>query len=223
MKTDKLNVHAVLFDLDGTLADTEKMSVASWYYLGKKYGFRITERFIKKTRGHGSDIGRRIAFEEYGEDFPYDRYAKEQMKKREELILEAESLEIRGARKLLEELKRRNIPYTLVTSRQEEWGKYRLEKAHLDDLFGECIWREKVEKMKPDPEGLLKGAALLGIKPEHCLMVGDTMSDILAAKSAGISCAFVKGTIEADEEIAQSAYICECIEDVLELLPDQKG
>lgn len=215
-------IRAVLFDLDGTLVDTEKLSIAAWYAIGEKYGYSITPAFIRRTRGHGADIGRQVAREELGEDFPYDRLAKEQMAKREELILEAEDLAVSGARALLEELRSRGIPYTLVTNRQEAWGRYRLEKAHLADLFGECIWREKVEKLKPDPEALLKGAELLGVEPEACLMVGDTPSDVRAAAAAGMRCAFVKGTVEVTEEIARAACLCDSLADILKYLPEME-
>ena len=222
MPTMEKEIRAILFDLDGTLVDTEKLSVAAWYAIGEKYGYSIPPAFISRTRGQGADVGRQVAREELGEDFPYDRLAKEQMARREEMVLEAENLAMSGARALLEELRARGMLYTLVTSRQEEWGKNRLKRAHLDDLFGECIWRECVEKLKPDPEALFKGAEVLGVRPEECLMVGDTLSDVRAAAAAGMQCAFVKGTVEVSEEIARTAFLCDSVTDILKFLPEME-
>ncbi|MGC9359220.1 MAG: HAD family hydrolase [Anaerolineae bacterium] len=89
-----------------------------------------------------------------------------------------------GSRYLLSELKGR-LKLAVVTTRAHPEAVAFVEQAGLGDCFQAIVTRQDVLRMKPHPEPIQKAAALLGVSPEACAMVGDTTADVKAAKRAG--------------------------------------
>lgn len=87
----------------------------------------------------------------------------------------------------MRQVKERGEKTGLVTSRLAYTTKQGLEKYDLKDYFDVVVTAEDTKKHKPDPEPVNIALAKLDSRPEHSLMLGDTMFDILCAKNAGVT------------------------------------
>ena len=172
-----------LFDLDGVIIDSERVYSAFWKRINEEYPTGI-EDFELKIKGTTLfDILRRY--------FPDEEVSSEIMRRcldfEKEFVYEA----CDGALELLDELRGRNIPYALVTSSDDVkmhnlWN----QMPELKERFDVVIDGSMVEHSKPDPEGYLKAAALIGVDPRDCVVVEDARLGMQAGRNAG---AFVVG------------------------------
>ncbi len=92
-----------------------------------------------------------------------------------------------GVREGIDYLKSLNIQLGCVTNKDTEFTLPILQELGLQDDFDMVICGDTLEKKKPDPLPLLHGAKMLGVKPDNALMLGDSISDVKAARAAGFS------------------------------------
>jgi len=91
------------------------------------------------------------------------------------------------------------LPLALVTGSLRIEAEAVLAAFGMTAYFKAVVAADNVRAGKPDPEGYLKGSALLHVRPQDCVVVEDTPSGIRAAKAAGMSCVAVSNTHVADE------------------------
>jgi sugar-phosphatase len=96
-----------------------------------------------------------------------------------------------GALRLVETLDRRGFPWAIVTSADRRLAAARLGRVGISPPV--LVTVEDVSAGKPDPEGYLRAASMLGISPKRCLVVEDTEVGLQAGRSAGASTAGLKG------------------------------
>lgn len=176
----------VLFDLDGVLIDSEQKYSQLWRNIDKEFptGIPHFERVIKGTTL--PDILQRY--------FP-----NENIRRQVELrCIDGESnmtYEMTpGAIVLLETLKLRKIPAAMVTSSDNVKMRHLWTiLPNLRNYFSTVIASEDVTRSKPDPEGYLKAAERIGVAPQRCIVVEDSVQGVKAGKAAG---AFVVGMTE---------------------------
>lgn len=169
--------HAVLFDLDGVLIDSEGDYSRFWKHINEIYPTGIDDfaiaikgttlpEILKHFEGDDvkNDIVRRIG--EYQDEMQYTIFE--------------------GAEAFLSELNRRGIPAAIVTSSDEGKMKY-LFKQHpnLKEYFTAIIDASMVTRSKPDPQGYLLGAEKLGAEPENCFVFEDSLQGLKAGRTAG--------------------------------------
>lgn len=181
MSSTQSRVKAVIFDLDGTLADTFPMIVKAWNeavspHTGKTYSdAEVISRF-------GIPDPQMIRRELPG---PEGEQADEVYHKYYAANHGAVAL-FPGVRELLKELKRRGVPMGVMTGKGLRTAKITVEALGLADTFGAVITGEDVAQQKPAPDGPLLAAKKLGVAPSQSAFVGDSPVDILAAKAAGM-------------------------------------
>ena len=90
-----------------------------------------------------------------------------------------------GVREGMDYLKKAGFKLGCVTNKAEAFTKPLLQELGLIDDFEIIISGDTLERKKPDPLPLLHGADFFGVKPENALMLGDSMSDVKAARAAG--------------------------------------
>jgi HAD superfamily hydrolase (TIGR01509 family) len=179
---------ALIFDLDGTLADTNDLHVESWVRGFAAHGYRIDADRIRPEIGKGGDNlvpsilgdaaeardGERLR-ESVGEEYP-------------KLTRERGVRLFDGVLELLTELRRRGLRIALATSSAEEHLNATFEAAgvNLREYVDELVNKDDVERSKPAPDIVNAALAKLGLGPAECAMVGDTPHDAEAAKRAGV-------------------------------------
>lgn len=191
---------AAIFDMDGTILDTEYVFRTIVFEVARDLGYDMTEDVHKSMVGSSHEMTNRLLVEAYGVTFPYavfDEKCRFIMRERMEGEVPVKS----GARELLADLKARNIPTAIATSSREHHAILHLGTAGLLDMFDTIVTRDDVQHPKPHPEPYLTAAARLGLAPAHCLAVEDSHAGVRAAHAAGMQTIMVPDLVEPVDEI----------------------
>ncbi len=184
-------LRAVLFDLDGTLADTERQNAESVARVLARRGRPLSEDEREFVIGHGwQEIYDRLA-SRGGVDLPFAELVKLAGEERE-FIVESEGLEVLpGAIELVRRVTAR-WPATVVSGSSRAEIDMCLRALGVAECFPWFIGAEDTPRGKPFPDGYLLGAKKLGVEPADCLVIEDSTAGIRAARAAGMMCVAVR-------------------------------
>lgn len=187
----------VLFDLDGTLIDTNHLIVTSFQHV------------LKQVLGH--DVSTEVIYTHFGEPLQATmaRYSPE---KAEELVDAYRAFNMKqhdalirrfdGICEALEGLKCGGVKIGIVTSKRVEPAWRGLRVCGLAHCIDVLVGVDETERHKPDPEPALLALRRLQSHPgDHVLMVGDSRFDLMCGRSAGLRTAAVSWTVQSREEI----------------------
>ncbi len=172
----------VLFDLDGTLADTIPLIVASY-----QHAFRaVLGEEVEESRARAW-IGRPL-LEALLEESPEHGHALDEAYREWNLANTARLIRrYDGVPELLTDLEASGVRTAVVTSKRRLTARLALEGVGVDHLVSVVGALEDTDRHKPAPEPLLHGAAALGVDPSTCVYVGDATVDVRAARAAGMA------------------------------------
>jgi len=181
-------IEAVLFDLDGTLIETDNQMVARWAQVlspavrlaRRPDATPLARRLVMTAEGPGNAV--LGILDRLGLDAPLSRLGEWLSRRPAGSSVQASA--VPGVAGMLAVVRAR-YPVALVTTRGRKMAAALLAAAGLGDVFTAFATREDTFYMKPHPAPVQLAASLLGVAPERCLMVGDTTVDILAGKRAG--------------------------------------
>ena len=204
---------AVLFDIDGTLVDTNYLHVLAWRRVFLERGEpEVTSARIHRLVGMGSDELLETLF---GRPRP-------ELKPERARYFDALKAEIRAFPRtgdLLRAVHDRGIRVVLATSAEKSDLEALLEAIDADDAIDAVTSAGEVEHAKPDPDLFCVALEAAGTAPEATVVVGDTVWDVKAAARAGLPCVGVTsgGISRADLEAAGAVAV---YDDVSALLDD---
>ncbi|MDV8114688.1 HAD family hydrolase [Bacillus sp. BAU-SS-2023] len=174
-----MNLKHYIFDLDGTLIDTENAILKTWQDTLKEYGYDYTLEEIRVVLGVTTDIGLKKLNANVDENYickwqaNYEKYCSN-----------ADFFE--GAKEMLEFLKENNRSLGAVSSRSKnEYDKY-FRKFNLEEFFTTIVLEDDTENHKPYPDPLFKYMELTGADKDSCIYIGDMTTDIQCANNAGV-------------------------------------
>ena len=174
---------AVLWDMDGTLIDSEPHWLKSERQLAEKLGGSWTEADGLEMVGLSLADSTKLFAEKLGVDVPHDEILIE-LTESVSKSLEQEIIWRPGARELLQDLRKRGIKTALVTMSLRAMAKQVVDAIPFD-AFDIIVAGDDVTYGKPHPEPYLKAAALLGVEPGECVAFEDSISGLLSAEAAG--------------------------------------
>lgn len=194
MNTDnkKSGIKAVLFDMDGTIFDTERIYYRAWVDAAEAIGFSGDMDAVMQDIFGVSEHDIAIYFRKnYGADFPFDRM----LDIRAQLIaseIEHSGVPLKdGVPEIFSELASRGIASALVSSAPRFRIDDFLTRAGLRGVFSHIVSGERVEQSKPAPDIFLLAAREMGLDPSACLVAEDSHNGVLSAYRAGMRVALI--------------------------------
>jgi pyrophosphatase PpaX len=210
-----MGINTLLFDLDGTLIDTNELIISSFLHTLEIYypnqykredvlpfiGPPLYDTFVKMDPDRVEEM---IA-----------TYRKYNHEKHDELVTEFD-----GVYDTVKILHEKGFKLGIVTTKMRKTVDMGLKLTKLDQFFDLIVALDDVKNAKPDPEPVLLALKKLDAKPEEAIMIGDNYHDILAGKNAGTKTAGVAWSIKGKEFLAslQPDYMLEHMSDLLKIV-----
>ena len=174
----------LLFDVDGTLIDSNGAHAEAWTNALRQHGMHAELDQIRRMIGMGGD---KILLAVAGVSEDSDAGRAITRRKKEIFGTLLPGLQpTRGARRLLEYLRDQRIDRIVATSADDREMSALLQRAGVEDLFPSRASKDDAEASKPDPDIVQAALAKSRARPAETLLVGDTPYDIEAAARAGI-------------------------------------
>lgn len=214
-----MNYEAVVFDMDGVIFDSERAVMNCWLELAQKYDIKDIEKPYFACVGTTMTRTREIMLETYGEDFPYDEYARESSLMYHEKYDGGKLPMKPGVMELLSYLKEKGKKIALASSTRRETVTNQLRWAGIIDYFDVIICGDMVSRSKPAPDIFLKACQELGVSPENTYAIEDSYNGIRAAHAGQLRPIMVPDLLEADDEMRGMAEcVCDNLNEVINYL-----
>jgi HAD superfamily hydrolase (TIGR01549 family) len=182
-------LQGMIFDIDGTLVDTNTAHIRAWRQAFERFGYKVTPERIRVEIGKGGDLLVPSILGEEAEKRHGD--ALRQAQKEEFLqIAERERFTVFPCvPQLFQALRDRRIRTALATSSDKKHLQATMRSAGIDltRLADELVTKDEAEASKPAPDLLFVAVEKLDVSPSRCAMVGDTVYDGQACLAAGIA------------------------------------
>jgi HAD superfamily hydrolase (TIGR01509 family) len=220
---NKETVRAVLFDMDGTLTDTEPLGIEALRVTLDEFDVHINEDewslFDQVWRRDGTDVSAEEfiyqILQNYRPTADVAEFTKTFYERYEQAIVQADILP--GASELLHHLKGK-YKLALVTASKQSQAQSILKQHGWQEAFDVVVSQDEFIIKKPDPASFLMAADKLGISPEHCVVVEDSKNGCKAGKSSGAYVFGVRAGNKHSQDLSAADEIVDTLNDIVEKL-----
>jgi HAD superfamily hydrolase (TIGR01509 family) len=215
--TDAAHPEAVLFDLDGTLVDSERDNVESVVLAARRYGAELTDQERLFVVGHSWNEIHALIVKEHGLHVGMHEMIAAAVSEKQALIARNGIRALPGAVALVQRLARRS-KLAVVSGASRTEVQDALVGIGVRDLFQFVVAAEDYTKGKPAPEPYERGLALLGVSPSRALVIEDATPGILSARAAGIRVIAVKVGNFVGYDLTPADVVVDTLDDVTDEL-----
>ena len=205
-------VKGFIFDMDGTMFDTEQISMDAMDAVAEEFGIVITDEFKFGLFGLPSEVIGERFYAQYGEEFDYPRF-RERKIDYQDAVIARDGVPIKpGLLELLDYGKTHGISMAVATSTSRNRATSLLADAGVEAYFQCVLCGDEIENGKPHPEIFLKAAERLELSPTNCIAFEDSRNGILSAHRAGMFTVLVPDKIAPDAEMKAAAdLVCDTL------------
>jgi len=184
---------AVIWDMDGVIADTAPYHFKAWQEVFQKRGVNFTEEDFRRNFGQRNDTIIRNVLGEGLSPSQIDTIAGEKERNFRQRVRQ-HIKPLPGAIKLLKLLREYGFKIALASSAPIENIRLVTQGLDINNCFHAIVSGREVKEGKPSPQGFLLAAKKLRVAPENCIVVEDAVAGVTAAKRAGMCCLAVTNT-----------------------------
>ncbi len=193
---------SVIFDMDGTLLDTQRIFIDAWNCAGDMQGIKNLGAHIPNVCGMGEPAWTAYLVENFKSldilKFKTDAHAY--------IVDHLEVKFKKGAKELLEFLKQNGIKTAIASGSATPVVKHHLGVVGANDYFLSVLGGETVTNGKPAPDIFLLAAEKIGANPKDCFVIEDSENGIVAGYRAGMNCIGVPDIVQFKDEIKDKCY-----------------
>jgi HAD superfamily hydrolase (TIGR01509 family) len=202
-----MKISAVIFDMDGLMFDTERISQRTWVRAAADYGYTYPEYVYQSVIGRARPDVERITMQAFGEDFPFEAVYTTKQRYMQE-TLERDGIPLKpGLITLLDWLNDHLIAMAVASSSPRAVVLRNLRIAGLElERFATIVGGDEVLHGKPAPDIFLEVAYHLNMIPQDCLVLEDSNAGIKAAHAAGMQAVMIPDLRPATVETCTLAY-----------------
>lgn len=199
-------IKLVIFDVDGTLVDSESVYVKAALKNIEVNHYNIPMSAIMGIIGQNRVAGRKLIESTQDDSFNYDKYIKDFEKIRNQ-ILENEPYKLKkGALNILNYCKKHNIKTAIATSTARDKQTKVLTELGIIDYFDYMVFGDEIKNSKPDPEIYLKVFEHYNYDKDEMIIYEDSNNGILSGYNAGIKVVYIKDIVDVKEETLSLCY-----------------
>ncbi|MDD4859115.1 MAG: HAD family phosphatase [Dehalococcoidales bacterium] len=185
-------LRAVIWDMDGVIADTGQQHLASWQFAFGKRGLNFTAADFQSRFGKRNDAIIRSVMPNVTDEEIEAIIIDKETTFRSQATKGVKALP--GAIELMKALRERGIKMAVASSAPMENIRLVLDVIGIRDYFQALVFGREVKESKPSPLGYLLAAEKLGVKPADCVVVEDAVAGVTGAKRGGMKCLAVTNT-----------------------------
>jgi len=206
--------HAIVFDLDGTLIDSEALVKEAHFAACAGMGVTMSEaQFLSLVGMHREANDAQLKLY-YGNDFPLEDFIAATRAHVGERVAPLKP----GALELMDALDELALPYGLATSSRRPWVERHFAAHGLTDRFRAVVTRQDCVDGKPHPEPYMNASSLLGVAPVNVLALEDSHAGVRSAHAAGCMTVMIPDLLQPDAEMRVKARVVGSLHDVVRLL-----
>lgn len=195
-------IKGVIFDVDGVIFDTERISSEFWTKTMKKHGYHMDNEIYSQVMGRNAE-GVISGLEEIYKDpnIDFRAISKEKVADMVEYLDTGDIPVKTGVFEIIDYLEKNDYKRAVATSTRKERAKKRLEKEGIYKHMHAFMYGDEVTHSKPNPEIFLRAAEKINLKPEECLVIEDSPAGVEAASRGGFVCINVVDMKQPTEEM----------------------
>lgn len=214
-----MNIKAVIFDLDGTIVETERIIWGVWKDLGREKEIDVSEEMLINITG-SSPEKEAILFKDHPEIKALASQVSQAFRKKiAKMKVEKANVSTRGYHDLMNYLISQQIPFGIGSNSDRPHVEELVSMLDYNQHFQIIVTRDDVANAKPHPEMFLKIADYFQVSPENVLVVEDSKYGTKAAKDAGMNRVLIQDMLPLDEEtLSYTQFIRNSLDEVVDLI-----
>lgn len=202
-----MRLHAALFDMDGTLVDSERVILNAWLASSRELGVPLDPVQYSQVIGLNDEESNQLLITLLGGESTFQSVRALARNKLQAPPTEAVFPLKPGVVSLLSELSHRNVPCAVASSSTSAEIEDRLTRNRVRHYFGAAAGGNEVNRGKPDPAVYLLAASRLGVAASQCIAFEDSEHGAAAAAAAGAKVVLVPDIKVPSAELAASVYM----------------